>query len=263
MMMKRGLLRYKGIELWVGNGPNNDGIYGFYSETDNDAIVIYYDNGKLTREKIYAGSYSYFASGHVQASIDPNDPIATTFSTPEKLTGIAFTQDNVFREFVRAAEGIPRDAFSILSLAAQNSTGIAISMDTVRKSSKTWYQRDKETAVAANLAARKLLHWIVDEVIGHRRSRAFLLEGSQSHVLIDNLFDDRVIHLLKRNISAHDQPGVRYDVYKIDYGCYVDLLSTASAFPTEALKMRHAAEFQAIQSYLNHRVKSRSARRRG
>jgi hypothetical protein len=56
-----------------------------------------------------------------------------------------------------------------------------------------------------------------------------LLEGSQSHVLIDNLFDDRVIHLLKRNISAHDQPGVRYDVYKIDYGCYVDLLSTARA----------------------------------
>lgn len=33
--------------------------------------------------------------------------------------------------------------------------------------------------------------------------------------------------LLKRNIAAHDQPGVRYDVYKIDYGYYVDLLSTA------------------------------------
>jgi hypothetical protein len=114
---------------------------------------------------------------HFQASIDPNDPIATTFNTPEKLTGSAFTQDNVFREFVRAAEGIPRDAFSILSLAAQNSTGAAISMDAVRKSSKTWYQRDKETAVAANLAARKLLHWIVDEVIGHRRSRAFFVGG--------------------------------------------------------------------------------------
>ena len=38
-----------------------------------------------------------------------------------------------------------------------------------------------------------------------------------------------MLHLLKRNISAHDKPGLRYDVYKIDYGCYVDLLSTAKS----------------------------------
>ena len=38
-----------------------------------------------------------------------------------------------------------------------------------------------------------------------------------------------MLHLLKRNISAHDTPGLRYDVYKIDYGCYVDLLSTAKS----------------------------------
>ena len=43
------------------------------------------------------------------------------------------------------------------------------------------------------------------------------------------MFDARVLHLLKRNIAAHDQPGVRFDVYKIDYGCYVDLLTTARA----------------------------------
>ena len=142
-------------------------------------------------------------------------------STAEELTRNAFTQDNVFREFVRAAEGVPRDAFSILSLCAQHSTGGAISMDALRKSAKTWYQRDKEPAVGANSAATKLLHWIIDEVISHRRSRAFLLERNQSSPLIDDLFDARVIHLLKRNVSAHDQPGVRYDVYKIDYGCYV------------------------------------------
>ncbi len=47
--------------------------------------------------------------------------------------------------------------------------------------------------------------------------------------LVDSLFDARVLHLLKRNVSAHDQPGERYDVYKIDYGCYVDLLATTKA----------------------------------
>jgi hypothetical protein len=44
--------------------------------------------------------------------------------------------------------------------------------------------------------------------------------------LFDALFDARVLHLLKKNVSAPEQPGVRYDAYKIDYGCYVDLLTT-------------------------------------
>jgi hypothetical protein len=38
-----------------------------------------------------------------------------------------------------------------------------------------------------------------------------------------------VLHILKRNISTRDEPGVRYHVYKLDYGCYVDLISTVRA----------------------------------
>src|SRR5207245_1656291 len=91
------------------------------------------------------------------------------------------------------------------------------------------YQRDKEAAVSANPSARTLLHWLVDKVIAHRRARAFLLRSGERHGLIDALFDARVLHLVKRTIAAHDQPGIRYDVYKIDYGCYVDLLATQRA----------------------------------
>ena len=149
-------------------------------------------------------------------------------SATELIRG-AFTQENVFRELVRAAEGIPRDAFYIISIAAQKDYDGSISMDTIRKASKTWYQRDKEAAVSANPRALELLHWIIDKVIAHRRSRAFLLQRAVRNELIDSLFDARVLHLLKRNISAHDKPGFRYDVYKIDYGCYVDLLSTAKS----------------------------------
>ncbi|MHB8155148.1 MAG: ORC-CDC6 family AAA ATPase [Candidatus Omnitrophota bacterium] len=138
----------------------------------------------------------------------------------------AFVNENVFREFVRASEGIPRDAFYILSLAAQRDFEKSISLDTIRKCSKNWYQRDKESSVSANPQAFRLLHWIIDKVLINRKSRAFLLERNTSHPLIDSLFDSRVLHLLKRNVSATDQPGARYDVYKIDYGCYVDLLST-------------------------------------
>jgi hypothetical protein len=31
---------------------------------------------------------------------------------------------------------------------------------------------------------------------------------------------------MKRSIAAKDRAGVRYDAYSVDYGCYVDLLST-------------------------------------
>ncbi len=30
-------------------------------------------------------------------------------------------------------------------------------------------------------------------------------------------------------MSSNDEPGARYDVYKIDYGCYVDLINTTRA----------------------------------
>jgi hypothetical protein len=145
------------------------------------------------------------------------------------LIAAAFTQRNAFEEFTRASEGVPRDAINILVLAAQKALKDAISIPHIRAAAKTWYQRDKEAAVTANAAARSLLHWIIDEVIGHRRSRAFLLRTDIRHPLIDALFDARVLHLLKKSVSAHDQPGVRYDVYKLDFGCYVDLLTTAKA----------------------------------
>jgi hypothetical protein len=141
----------------------------------------------------------------------------------------AFTQRNIFDEFVRAAEGVPRDAINIIGLAAQRAGQSLISMDHIRSAAKAWYQRDKEAAVAVNPQARDFLHWIIQEVIAHRRARAFLFRSNVKQYLVETLFDARVLHILKRNIAAHDQPGIRYDVYKIDYGCYVDLLTTSRA----------------------------------
>ena len=143
-----------------------------------------------------------------------------------QLTQLAFTQDNTFEELVRASEGVPRDAINILAVAAQRAGDNPISIDQVRAAARTWYQRDKEAAVSANPRAEALLHWIIDQVIAHRRARAFLLRSDANSDLIDALFDARVLHLLKRNVSTHDQPGVRYNVFKIDFGCYVDLLTT-------------------------------------
>lgn len=147
--------------------------------------------------------------------------------TPKELIRRGFTQSNAFDEFARAIEGVPRDAINIISLAAQKALDDSISIPHIRSAANTWYQRDKQTVVASTPDAEHLLRWIIDRVIGERRARAFLLLSDARHPLIDFLFDSRVLHNLKRNIAAHDQPGVRYDVYKLDFGCYIDLISTA------------------------------------
>lgn len=138
----------------------------------------------------------------------------------------AFTQTNTFDELVRAAEGVPRDAINIVIQAAQYANTDPISMENVRRAAHAWYQRDKEAAIRTNEHAAELLHWIINQVIGERRARAFLLRNDTRDPLLEGLFDARVLHILKRNISTQDKPGVRYNVYKLDYGCYVDLMST-------------------------------------
>src|SRR5690606_11783850 len=126
------------------------------------------------------------------------------------FTAQAFTQRTALDEIVRAAEGVPRDAINVLAIAAQKAGSSPIAVLNARSAAKTWYQRDKESAVSANVRAAALLRWVVDEVIAHRRARAFLVASGTRDMLIDSLFDSRVLHLLKRNISAQEQPGMRY-----------------------------------------------------
>jgi hypothetical protein len=165
--------------------------------------------------------FNHFQS--VQAEVAPELGI----STEDEFVRSAFTQRTALEEIVRAAEGVPRDAINVIGICAQKAATNPIAVTHARSAAKTWYQRDKESAVSANTGAAALLRWIVDEVIAHRKARAFLVESGTRDPLIDSLFDSRVLHLLKRNISAQEQPGVRYDAFKIDYGCYVDLLTTA------------------------------------
>ncbi|MGA9134609.1 MAG: hypothetical protein WB384_21610, partial [Candidatus Sulfotelmatobacter sp.] len=68
-----------------------------------------------------------------------------------------------------------------------------------------WYQQDKGRVVTANQEASNLLQQIVNEVIGHRRTRAFLLQTNERNLLIDALFDARVLHL--RRVQSRRSRG--------------------------------------------------------
>lgn len=162
---------------------------------------------------------------HYQSAPDEHP----SFANPNGLVSTIFTQRPVFEEFVRAVEGVPRDALNLMAKVVTKAFGRQIAMNDVRAGARDWYNQDKAAVIRNDGTLADLLQHIIAEVIGSRRARAFLLSSKSRHVGVDKLFDSRLLHILKKNVSSHDDPGQRYDVYKIDYGCYVDLINTTRA----------------------------------
>ncbi len=165
---------------------------------------------------------------HVRALITATNEGNITSSPSEFISSI-FSQGTAFEEFVRSAEGVPRDAINIIGIAAQKALDNSISVPDIRTAARTWYTRAKYQAVSTKPLAQDLLNWIVAEVIQHRQARAFLLGSDVKDELIDFLYDARVLHLIRQGVSAQDIPGKRFSVYSLDYGCYVDLINTSRA----------------------------------
>ncbi len=163
-----------------------------------------------------------------------NYALSTTGSDPlpdvSAMMSLLFTQVTALNELVRAAEGVPRDALNILGRAALRAGGQKISVDHVRQAAGQLYLTSKAAQLNGVPQARDLLEKINADVIGVRKARAFLLDREQTnHPLIQKLVDDRLLHIIKQGYSSKDEPGKRYDVLQIDYGCYVHLLGTAAA----------------------------------
>ncbi len=162
---------------------------------------------------------------HYQSAPDEHPEL----QNPNNLISEIFTQRPVFEEFVRAVEGVPRDALNLMAKVVTKAFGRQIAMNDVRAGARDWYNQDKAAVIRNDAILADLLQHIIAEVIGSRRARAFLLSSKSRHAGVDKLFDSRLLHILKKNVSSHDEPGQRYDVYKIDYGCYVDLINTTRA----------------------------------
>lgn len=157
-----------------------------------------------------------------------SSPIAPAYITSaDQLVGSLFTQTPAFEEFVRAVEGVPRDAVYIFEALLTKSWGDKFTKENVRVAARDWYNNEKSKILRERPDLDLLMRRIVDEVIGKRRARAFFLRSNARDARLDDLFDARLLHVLKRNVSSNDEPGARYDVFKIDFGCYVDLQVTA------------------------------------
>ena len=174
--------------------------------------------------------FSQLFHRHVTA-MSAEDSTLLPYASTDEFVREVFASPEALRELVRAGEGVPRDAINIIGKAALKADHRRISIQAVREAARRWYLQDKEGAVKSRQEGLALLHWIIDQVIGHRRARAFLLRQGSESFLVNWLYDQRVLHLVKRGIAAKDRPGVRFDAYALDYGCYVDLLTTRERAP--------------------------------
>lgn len=160
----------------------------------------------------------------------PDGYLATLgIETGAKLASRLFTERKVFQELVRASEGVARDLINIFSKAyflAHRKNKQKIERDAVLEAARQWFEQDKQRNLSDPL--RTVLRRITDEVIGSRRARSFLLPRElAAHPTIQQLFDLRVLHLVQRGYADKEKPGVRYNIYALDYGTYVDLMNTS------------------------------------
>lgn len=140
-----------------------------------------------------------------------------------------FTESSVFSELARASEGVIRDLINIFTQSyfnAHRRGRSSIDKRAVLESARQWFEQDKAQHLDDQL--QNVLTRIIKEVIGTRRSRSFMLPRElERHPVVQKLFDARVLHHMQRGYADKDNPGVRYNIYTIDYGTYVDLIGTA------------------------------------
>jgi hypothetical protein len=136
-----------------------------------------------------------------------------------------FASPDAFNELVRAGEGVSRDFISIFSTAFFNSLRRgreSVDLQAVREAAREYYEKDKSSNIDPVQAT--VLRRITTEVIGEKRARSFMLEKAlEGHDVIRSLFDLRIIHLVRRGYADKDNPGLRYNIYTLDYGSYVGL----------------------------------------
>ena len=97
-----------------------------------------------------------------------------------------------------------------------------------------WSTRSRARPLTHALAPRSASPVAVASPCRRRKTQAFLLPVGTKDEIVDRLFDRRALHILSRSISAAHRPDERFIVYKLDYGCYVDLVNT-DKFPNRGL----------------------------
>ncbi|HIB8305624.1 ATP-binding protein [Serratia sp. X3] len=173
--------------------------------------------------------------------------------TKDSFINIIFA-NVALNEILIACAGIPRDFMNLFLnsydkfILSSSSTATRVSVKNLRLANAEWYESDKKEQVDKNEVEKKLLTEIVKEVIEKRKSMHFLIpEKYSNNKHIQNLIDLRVIHLRKGGYSHKDHPGVSYNVYSVDYGCYNSLNITKNKLDTSMLNDLNVKDLRDIR----------------
>ena len=194
---------------------------------DFDSYFIYDENPELVTEFFAQVLYN-----HLGAELGWDLRLGEDRKT-EWVVKI-FTQKNAFIELVRAAEGNCRDFLCIFSKAywegyRLQGSAAAISIPHIRDAASSWFDTEKYVNVRDEEMPHETLTFVMNNVIKGYRSRTFMVEASKSlHPGLTRLLNQRVLHKLSGFYSHKDRPGVRYELFTIDYGAYVRFTGTVN-----------------------------------
>jgi hypothetical protein len=193
----------------------------------DDHYVFDRNKDRVTR------AFANILFNHVKSEV-PEDYLATQYGIidSDRFVTTFFTNSTTsFQELARAAEGVARDLINIFTNAfftSQRKDHDKIEKRTITESAQQWFEQDKARELPTELS--EALQRIVAEVIGKKKARSFMVPRDlQRDELLQKLFDSRVLHLVMRGYADKDNPGVRYNIYTLDYGTYVTLLGTSKS----------------------------------
>jgi hypothetical protein len=229
VVVKIASLEYKSV---FSTATESGGPIGFEVGADISASIDIDDYYVYDRNPArITEAFADMLYKHVQTEL-PDGYFAgrgTQMTDGGAFTRQLFSDRSAFQELVRSSEGVARDLINIFNHAyfsAHRRGKEKIDKSSVTEAARLWYEQDKLRNLDQEL--QELLQRIIEQVIGQKKARSFLLAREfGNHPLIQRLFDLRVLHVVQRGYADKDKPGVRYDIYTLDYGTYVDLMNTS------------------------------------
>jgi hypothetical protein len=237
--LKRGMLPIQRVTIkitaleqrcffWKRDGSD---LIGFELGADISARIDLDDVYVFDRNpESLATFYAEVLRSHISLEL-PDGYLEDTFGirSGTDFASRMFTGAGTFKELGRACEGVLRDLIHVFITAyfhTSKRSRETIDKKAVVEAARQWFEQDKSANLDTEM--RETLRRIVDEVIGNLKARSFLLPKElEKHTMVLRLFDARVIHHLQRGYADKDNPGVRYNIYTLDYGTYVDLIGTS------------------------------------
>jgi hypothetical protein len=198
---------------------------------DLDDVLLFKNDAAATLD-----FYAQLLFRHVTAMASHTSPGAGQLrglGTPNAMIGELFASPGAFQHLVLGAEGVPRDALQIAGLAAGAAYGRPIGPAHITAATRDFYLRDKERQLPRQ--AHRVFSNLIEQC-ARQKSRIIPLrrDGESDEKVIQRLYDARLIHRVRQGVSLDPlHPSETYDIYVIDYGCFLGLVMTGRVRTTE------------------------------